>query len=94
MVRSNIKAEGKFLITNHNPDIPYVPTAVQVVPDSGDSSPYETEIVEIEPGLRYELIFRVVKAPPMKFFRGKILVDSEHPSLPQQKLIFQGIYMR
>ena len=84
--------EGRFEIVNHNPDIPYIPTSVEVQPTLGDNSAFETEIVELEPGVRYEVVFRVKGKPSIRYMRGHLIVHSDHPQVREKRLEYNGIY--
>ncbi len=82
---------GRFAIDNHNPAVPYVPSAVRVEAKTG-AELYEAEIIPVEEGSKYEVVLKLKEKPRLRFLKGQLVVISDHPMLPEQVLDFSGLY--
>ena len=80
-----------LVLENKNPKIPYVPTEASMTCKLGNE-PFQTEIVEVEKGQRYEILLKVVSPPKLKTFKGDLLIKADSPTLPELKIGFAGIW--
>lgn len=82
----------ELVIENGDASVPYVPREV-TVEARPRSDAFVTEIVEVEPGMRYVL---KVTAPAalaaLKFFQGDVVIQADHPDVPVKKVRFRGWY--
>jgi hypothetical protein len=75
-------------IVNTDKDEPYVLTSVEV--QSKQSEFFTVEQIEIEAGVQYELRLTVDGAINLPFFRGNLMLKSEHPDVPSKLIPFHG----
>ncbi len=91
IVRPGTNDVQSLTLENGNPKVPYVPTSVQIVSPVGNE-PYELELVEVEKGQRYVVTIHVVKPPKTRAFKGQLVIQADHPTVPELKIGFTGIY--
>ena len=92
LVRKLEDSVRKFRIVNHNPEVPYRPTELKL---SSRTSPdaIHAELVTIQEGIEYEVLVKLVKAPPLAFFDGAIeVLAPDYSALQTMKLTMRGNY--
>ena len=93
LVKPPANLERSFEVVNHRAEVPYQPTRVEVEALQGAQNSVIAELVELEPGVRYQIIVRVVADPRSTLFQGFVHVYSDHPQLPAHKLRYHGRYL-
>ncbi len=76
-------------IENLNPDVPYVPKTVELIARTGKEW-FQHEVEEVKPGVEYNIHVSIAKDIDVRFFNGKVRVESDHPDVPLKLIDFRG----
>ncbi len=86
-----VNTQRVLIIENKNPQVPYVPRNIRV--EGMDAEIYSTELRTIDPGVKYEVVVTITTAPKGNgMMRSVLVIESDHPELPQKKIKISGTY--
>jgi hypothetical protein len=91
VVRSGQNDVRSIILENRNEAIAYVPTKASVESRLG-AEPFATEIVPLDEGKRYEVKLKIVKEPPTPAFSGDLVIASDHPTVKELRIRFNGFW--
>lgn len=88
----DINTSRTIVVENRDPSTPYIPTAVHFEA-TPSAEPFSAEIIEIERGVRYEILLKVdPHQENIRYFSGQAQIESDHPSLPHARIHFSGYF--
>jgi hypothetical protein len=91
IVRTGLHDVRTIHFENHHPTVAWKPTKATVTSQQADA-PYTAEVVEVEPGKRYDVKVSIVREPTVHSFRGVLHVESDSPAMPSLAIKFDGLW--
>jgi len=88
VIKLGDSATRTLLVKNRNPAIPYNISDVEI--DSKYADQITCEVETIEDGTDYELHLTTAKELDARFFRGTLMIKSDHRDLPEKSISFHG----
>ena len=92
-VVAGVGATLELAIENRRPEVPYVPTKVELSRARPTGAGITLELVEKVAGTSY--VVRLTVPPELakaSFFQGEVMITADHPELPVKRVPYRGWY--